>query len=83
MIPVKNIKPVGRQYFATVKSSWRSMTMWWGRVLMSVGFLDMLSQLMGASAVLSPYLGKYSGLTFLVLGMVNQWLRKRTTSAVK
>lgn len=83
MIRKKNTRPVGRTYHATVKSHWTSLTMWFGRVLMSAGFIDFLMIASGQGSVLTRYLGDHTPIILMMVGYLGNWLRKRTTSAVK
>ena len=83
MIRKKNVKPVGVEYTATVKSHWKSLSMWFGRILMSAGLIDLLLLLSGQGAILNRYLGEHTPMVLMLVGFIGNWLRKRTTSAVK
>ena len=78
-----NKKYVGQEYTAFVKSKWTSWSLWWGRLLMSAGALDFALVVTGNGAVLTPYLGKHAPEILVAFGLINQLLRRRTTSAVK
>ena len=83
MVRKKNKIPVGHIYNAQVKSQWKSLTMWFGRLLMSAGFIDLLLLASGQGAVLTRYLGDHTPIILMMVGYLGNWLRKRTTSAVK
>lgn len=83
MIRKKNLKPVGMEYTAVVKSTWKSLAMWWYRLLGSAALVDILFAISGQGAIFSKYLGEHTGVILLVVSYVGMWLRKRTTSAVK
>jgi len=83
MIRKRNKRPVGMEYTATVKSQWKSLSMWFGRILMSAGLVDLLLLFSGQGAILTRYLGEHTPIILMMVGFVGNWLRKRTTSAVK
>lgn len=83
MIRKKNVKPVGVEYTATVKSHWKSLSMWFGRILMSAGLIDLMLLFSGQGAILNRYLGEHTPMILMLVGFTGNWLRKRTTSAVK
>ena len=83
MIRKKNKKPVGMEYTAVVKSQWKSLSMWFGRILMSAGLIDLLMLFSGQGAILTRYLGEHTPIILMMVGFIGNWLRKRTTGAVK
>lgn len=83
MIRKKNKKPVGMEYTAVVKSQWKSLSMWFGRILQSAGLIDLLMFASGQGSVLNKYLGEHTAIILIATGYVANWLRKRTTGAVK
>ena len=83
MIRKRNKKPVGFEYTAVVKSSWKSLSMWFNRLLMSAGLIDLLMLASGQGAILNKYIGENTPVILLGIGFIGTWLRKRTTCAVK
>jgi len=83
MIRKKNKKPIGMEYTAVVKSQWKSLSMWFNRLIMSAGLIDLLMLASGQGAILSKYLGEHTPVILVAVGFIGAWLRKRTTGAVK
>ena len=83
MIRKRNTKPVGMEYTAVVKSQWKSLSMWFNRVLMSAGFIDLLLMVAGQGSILTKYIGEHTPVILMSVGYIGAWLRKRTHGSVK
>jgi len=83
MIRKRNRKPVGFEYTAVVKSQWRSLSMWFNRIIMSAGLIEFISAFSEQGAILTKYLGGHTAVILFAIGYIGSWLRKRTTGAVK
>lgn len=60
-----------------VKKWIHSLSVWWASALLFIG--SALELVQAQFGLISPYLGKWSGAALMGIGLVNLWLRARTS----
>ena len=63
-----------------VKQWFRSLSVWWAGVQVFIGLALLLLE--QQFKLIEPYLGEWSGAILMGLGIVNLWLRLRTSTAI-
>lgn len=63
-----------------VKQWFHSLSVWWAGVQVFIGLA--LALVESQFHLVSPYLGKWSGAVLMGLGLVNLWLRLRTSKPI-